>query len=272
MITTTFGTGELILASLKHGIKKIILGIGGSATNDGGAGMAQALGVKFYDKNNQIIAKGGGALEHLARIDISEVNPQLDKVEFIVASDVTNPLCGEKGASRVFGPQKGATSEMIKQLDDNLQHYASIIKSQLNKDVATIPGAGAAGGLGAGLMAFTNSKMEKGIDIVIKYSNLENQLIGADFCFTGEGGIDFQTKFGKTPYGVAQTAKKHNIPVIALAGMIGENIEELYPEGINAIFGIIPSISKIEDLLADGFKNIERTSENIGRLINIAQI
>ncbi|WP_294910036.1 glycerate kinase [uncultured Gilliamella sp.] len=272
LITTTFGTGELILASLKHGIKKIILGIGGSATNDGGAGMAQALGVKFYDKNNQIIAKGGGALEHLAKIDMSEVNPQLDKVEFIVASDVTNPLCGEKGASRVFGPQKGATSEMIKQLDDNLQHYASIIKSQLNKDVATIPGAGAAGGLGAGLMAFTNSKMEKGIDIVIKYSNLENQLIGADFCFTGEGGIDFQTKFGKTPYGVAQTAKKHNIPVIALAGMIGENIEELYPEGINAIFGIIPSISKIEDLLADGFKNIERTSENIGRLINIAQI
>ncbi|MWP49105.1 MULTISPECIES: glycerate kinase [unclassified Gilliamella] len=272
LITTTYGTGELILACIKHGVKKIILGIGGSATNDGGAGMAQALGVKFYDKNDQLLGKGGGVLDKLAKIDVSEVNSLLDNVEFIVASDVTNPLCGEKGASKVFGPQKGATPEMVKQLDKNLQHYSSVIKSQLGKDVSTIPGAGAAGGLGAGLMAFTNSKMEKGINIVIRYSDLENKLKGADFCFTGEGGIDFQTKFGKTPFGVAQVAKAQQVPVIALAGTIGKNIEDLYPEGIDTIFGIIPTAATIEELLAGGFKNIERASENIARLIKITQI
>lgn len=271
LITTTYGTGELILACLKHGIKKIILGIGGSATNDGGAGMAQALGVKFYDKDNNLLGKGGGILGKLFKIDMSNINPLLKDVEFIVASDVTNPLCGEKGASAVFGPQKGATSEMVKQLDSNLKHYASVIKTQLGKDVASIPGAGAAGGLGAGLMAFTNSTMEKGINIVTHYSGLNEKLKGADFCFTGEGGIDFQTKFGKTPFGVAQIAKNQNIPVIVLAGTLGKNIEELYPEGIDAIFGIIPTAAKIEDLLTNGFKNIERTSENIARLIKIAQ-
>lgn len=272
LITTTYGTGELILACLKHDVKKIILGIGGSATNDGGAGMAQALGVKFYDKDHKILSKGGGALAELVKIDVTDINPALNTVQFIVASDVTNPLCGEKGASNVFGPQKGATPEMVKQLDNNLKHYASIIQSQLGKDVATIPGAGAAGGLGAGLMAFTNSKMERGIDIVIQYSDLKNKLKGADFCFTGEGGIDFQTKFGKTPYGVAQVAKNLSIPVIALAGTVGKNINELYPEGIDAIFGIIPCAANIEDLLDSGFCNVERTSENIARLINIAQL
>lgn len=271
LITTTFGTGELIIECLKHGVKKIILGIGGSATNDGGAGMAQALGIKFYDNEGKELPKGGGALGKLAKIDIMEVNPLLRNIEIIVASDVSNPLCGEKGASCVFGPQKGATAEMVKQLDQNLQHYALIIKSQLGKEVATIPGAGAAGGLGAGLMAFTNSKMQKGIDIVIHYSELRQKLKGADFCFTGEGGIDYQTKFGKTPYGVAQVAKAQNVPVIALAGTIGKNIEELYPNGIDAIFGIIPSASPIEELLLNGFKNIEQTSENIARLIKISQ-
>ncbi|MCO6552029.1 MAG: glycerate kinase [Gilliamella sp.] len=271
LITTTYGTGELILESIRHGVKKIILGIGGSATNDGGAGMAQAFGVKFYDRHGQLLGKGGGTLGELAKIDLSEINPLLSKVEFIIASDVTNPLYGEKGASIVFGPQKGATPDMAKQLDQNLQHYASVIKSQLDKDVATIPGSGAAGGLGAGLMAFTNSKMEKGINIVIHYSGLKHKLKNADFCFTGEGGIDFQTKFGKTPFGVAQVAKTQHVPVIALAGTIGKNIEELYPEGIDTIFGIIPTAATIEELLAGGFKNIERTSENIARLIKIAQ-
>lgn len=272
LITTTYGTGELILACIKQGIKKIILGIGGSATNDGGAGMAQALGVRFYDKDGKLLGKGGGALGELVRIDITHINPLLNDVEFIVACDVTNPLCGEKGASKVFGPQKGATSEMVEQLDNNLHHYATLIKAQLGKDVAAIPGAGAAGGLGAGLMAFTNSQMEKGINIVINYSGLKNKLIDADFCFTGEGGIDFQTKFGKTPYGVAQVAKNLQVPVIVLAGTIGKNIEELYPEGIDAIFGIIPCAAKIEDLLVNGSQNIERTSENIARLIKIAQV
>lgn len=269
LITTTYGTGELILACMEKGIKKIILGIGGSATNDGGAGMAQALGVKFYDNEGNSLPHGGGMLGRLAKIDLSGINPNLQHVHFIVASDVSNPLCGEKGASAVFGPQKGATPEMVKQLDDNLNHYANIIKQQLNKDVATIPGAGAAGGLGAGLMAFTHSKMEKGINIVIAYSQLASKLIGADFCFTGEGGIDFQTKFGKTPYGVAQVAKANNVPVIALAGTIGKNIDELYSEGIDVIFGIIPAAAKIEDLLGNGHQNIERTSENIARLIKI---
>ncbi|WP_392558417.1 glycerate kinase family protein [Orbus mooreae] len=271
LITTTYGTGELIIACMKKGIKKIILGIGGSATNDGGAGMAQALGVQFYDDQGQHLPFGGGALNKLSKIDMSNVDPNLQSIDFIIASDVSNPLCGEHGASFVFGPQKGATPEMVKQLDSNLKHYADIIKQQLNKDIATIPGAGAAGGLGAGLMAFTNSKMEKGINIVIKYTQLHNKLAGADFCFTGEGGIDFQTKFGKTPYGVAQVAKANKIPVIALAGTIGKNIDELYAEGIDTIFGIVPGAAKIEDLLANGFQNIERTSENIARLIKMVK-
>jgi glycerate kinase len=258
LLASTYGTGELIKACLRRGIRRIIIGIGGSATNDGGAGMAQALGVKFYDQHDQPLPLGGGAL-----------GPGLEDTEIIVACDVTNPLCGKHGASAVFGPQKGATPAMVKTLDDNLAHYAQVILQQQHRDVANIAGAGAAGGLGAGLLAFTHCELKKGIDIVIEFCNLKAKLADADFCFTGEGGIDFQTKFGKTPYGVAKAAKAHKVPVIAVAGRIGKGTHELYDDGIDAIFGIIPDLGELDVLLTEGEKNIARTCENIGRLLKI---
>lgn len=271
LLTTTYGTGELILACLDKGIGKIILGLGGSATNDGGAGMAEALGVRFLDEHSQPLARGGGALENLHRIDISGLDSRLADVDIQVACDVTNPLCGEFGASAVFGPQKGATAEMVKRLDAGLAHYGDIIRDQLHKDVATQPGAGAAGGLGAGLMAFTHCALRKGIDIVLEFSGLADRLAGADFCITGEGRIDGQTQFGKTPYGVARAAKALGVPVIAVSGCIGEGIEPLYDVGIDAIFGIIPRAEHIDALLQEGPKNMAIACENIGRLLSIAR-
>jgi len=267
--TTTYGTGELIRACLDLGIRKIIIGIGGSATNDGGTGMAEALGAKFLNAQGQPLARGGGALDQLAQIDVSGLDERLKEVEFIVACDVTNPLCGEHGASRVFGPQKGATPEMVEQLDANLSHYADVVKLQLCKDIRDVPGAGAAGGLGAGLLIFTQAVLRKGIEIVIEYTELREKLVAADVVFTGEGGIDFQTKFGKTPYGVARAAKEAGKPVIALAGFVGEGIDTLYAEGIDAIFGIVPGAADLERLLREGPENVERTTENIARVLKL---
>lgn len=269
LITTTYGTGELIKECLDQGIRKIILGIGGSATNDGGAGMAAALGIKLLDVNGSMIPWGGGSLSSLERIDRSEVDPRLSECIFEVACDVTNPLCGPTGASHVFGPQKGAAPQVVEILDQNLRHYADVIQRDLGLDVSDIPGAGAAGGLGAGLLAFTNCTLKPGVEIVIKYTNLKEKLREAAYCFTGEGGIDFQTKFGKTPYGVAKTAKEvcEEITVVGIAGMIGEGIESLYEVGFDAIFGIAPGASELEKLLQEGSENIARTTENIVRLM-----
>jgi glycerate kinase len=269
LITTTYGTGELIRDCIEQGISDIILGIGGSATNDGGTGMAAALGYTFLDKDGKELPFGGGFLHQLETINTSNVHSQLKNIRIIVASDVTNPLCGERGASAVFGPQKGATPEMIQTLDQNLRHYANVVKEQIGIDMVDIPGAGGAGGLGAGLLAFTNSTMKKGIEIVIEYTNLKEKLVNVDYCFTGEGGIDFQTKFGKAPFGVAQAAKTVNsdIKVIALAGYVGKDVESLYDEGFDAIFGIVPGAADIETLLARGKENVARTAESIARLL-----
>ncbi|MBZ4026784.1 glycerate kinase family protein [Lactobacillus johnsonii] len=268
MITTTFGTGELIRHALDHNVKEIIIGLGGSSTNDGGSGMAQALGAKLLDQNNHQISFGGGNLNKLDKIDISNLDSRLQDVKIILASDVTNPLIGKDGASRVFGPQKGATPEMVEKLENNLQHYAKIIKRDLNKDVASVSGAGAAGGLGAGLMAFTTCKMRQGVDIAIEVTKLEEKVKSADYVFTGEGGTDFQTKFGKTPYGVAKLGKKYHKPVISLAGYLGEGIDSLYSEGFTAIFGIIPGACDLSTALKNGPSNVARTTENIVRLLN----
>ena len=268
MITTTFGTGELIRDALDHNVKEIIIGLGGSSTNDGGSGMAQALGAKLLDQNNNQISFGGGNLDKLDKIDISDLDSRLQDVKIILASDVTNPLIGKDGASRVFGPQKGATPEMVEKLENNLQHYAKIIKRDLNKDVASVSGAGAAGGLGAGLMAFTTCKMRQGVDIAIEVTKLEEKVKSADYVFTGEGGTDFQTKFGKTPYGVAKLGKKYHKPVISLAGYLGEGIDSLYSEGFTAIFGIIPGACDLSTALKNGPSNVARTTENIVRLLN----
>ncbi|NLM36166.1 MAG: glycerate kinase [Clostridiales bacterium] len=269
LYTTTYGTGELIKAALDRGVKRIFIGIGGSATNDGGAGMLQALGVKLLDKDGKDLLFGGGALGKLHKIDLSNMDSRLKDVIVEVACDVTNPLTGKDGASHVFGPQKGATPEMVQQLDYNLAHFAEIIRQQLGKDVEKVPGAGAAGGLGAGLMAFLNAELKRGVELVIKYTSLEDKVKGADFVFTGEGSVDAQTVFGKTPFGVAQTAKKFNIPVIAFAGRIGNGVEVLYDKGIDAIVGILPGAVSIEEALEKGKENLERTAENIARILVI---
>jgi glycerate kinase len=271
LITTTYGTGELIKECLDRGIRSIIIGIGGSATNDGGTGMAEALGARFLDESGNPLPRGGGSLDRLASIDISSLDERLQQVQLIVACDVTNPLCGERGASVVFGPQKGATPDLVLQLDANLAHYADIVEHQLGKDVRDLPGAGAAGGLGAGLMIFTQAVLQRGIEIVIQYTGLTAKLADADMVFTGEGGIDFQTKFGKTPYGVARTAKASGKKVIALAGYIGEGIDTLYEEGIDAVFGIVPGAAELDKLLKEGPANVERTCENIARVLKLSE-
>ncbi|SKA86002.1 glycerate kinase [Clostridium sp. USBA 49] len=269
LLTTTYGTGELIKAALDKNVKRILIGIGGSSTNDGGAGMIQALGAKLLDKEGNEIEFGGGALEKLYKIDLSGLDKRLENVIIEAACDVTNPLTGKEGASYVFGPQKGATPEMIEKLDKNLAHYAEIIRKDLGKDIENIPGAGAAGGLGAGLMAFLNAELKRGVELVIKYTNLEEKIKEANYVFTGEGSIDHQTIFGKTPYGVSMTAQKLGIPVIAFAGRIGDGIEVLYDKGINSIIGIMPGASSIEDALKQGSENLERAAENIARILII---
>ena len=270
--TTTFGTGQLIKACLDKGVKKLLIGIGGSATNDGGAGFIQALGGRLLDENGDDLSYGGGALAKLHTIDLSNLDERLKYVSVEVACDVNNPLCGKEGASYVFGPQKGATREMIEILDQNLSHYAEVIKEQLGKDVISKAGAGAAGGLGAGLMAFLDVKLKSGIEMVIEYANLEEKVRDADMVWTGEGSIDFQTQYGKTPLGVAMIAKKYNKPVIALAGRVGNDIDVLYDKGIDAIFGIMRGVTSIEEALVKGPENVEKTSENIIRLLNISCI
>lgn len=269
LLTTTYGTGQLIKACLDHGVKKLLIGIGGSATNDGGAGVIQALGGKLLDKNGNDLGFGGGELGNLNSIDLRNFDTRLKDVKVEVACDVANPLCGEKGASNVYGPQKGATPEMISILDDNLKHFADLIKKQLGKDVLNEPGAGAAGGLGAGLMSFLDGTLKKGIEMVIEYAGLEEKVKASDMVWTGEGSIDFQTRYGKTPLGVAKVAKKHNKPVIALAGRIGEGIDVLYESGIDSIFGIMSGVTTLEEALLKGQENIERTAENIIRLMNL---
>lgn len=263
--TTTFGTGELINAALKHDVTRVIIGLGGSSTNDGGSGMAQAIGVKFFDHNDHEITQklGGGDLKQITRIDTIDINPKIKKTKFLLASDVTNPLTGTNGASYVFGPQKGADQATAKELDENLSHYAKII----GQNIAQTPGSGAAGGLGAGLLAFTHAKIYPGVKLVANEVHLAEKIKEADYVFTGEGGTDFQTQFGKTPYGVAQIAKKYDVPVISLAGYIGKGIDHLYDKGFTAIFGILAKAENIDQALKDGPQNVERTTENVVRLI-----
>lgn len=270
LLTTSFGTGQLIKHALDKGVSRFLIGIGGSATNDGGAGMLQALGVSFKDENGKELSFGGGALGSLHTIDVSGLDERIKHVKFDVACDVTNPLIGENGASAIFGPQKGATAEMVHVLDQNLLHFADVMKEQLGQDIAHMDGAGAAGGLGAGLIAFLNAELKKGIDLVIEYTELEEQVKGADYVFTGEGSIDAQTLFGKTPYGVASTAKKYSVPVIAFAGRIGNGVESLYDNGFLAIIGILKGVTPLEEALNSGEANLAFAAENICRVLKIS--
>ena len=257
LLTTTFGTGEMIKSALDLGVSKIIIGLGGSITNDAGAGMAQALGAKFLDAHGIEVAGGGGQLDQIRRIDISGLDARLKQVEIIIASDVNNPLTGINGASPIFGPQKGATAEMVQQLDQNLSYFAELVSKQLNIDAKDIAGAGAAGGLGFGLMVFAGAGIRSGVELVIEQTQLAEKIAQADYVFTGEGGIDFQTKLGKTPYGVAQVAKRLNKPVIAFAGVVGDGIDELYALGFTQIIGINPSGFTLEDAMQNAERYLE---------------
>lgn len=267
LLTTSYGTGQLIKAALAHRIEKMIIGIGGSATNDGGVGMLQALGVQFLDKDKKELPFGGGALNLLETIKTENVDSRLKNVEIIIACDVTNPLIGKTGASYVFGPQKGADGEMVELLDKNLTHYGNKIYQFTNKRVENIPGAGAAGGIGAAFIAFLNGKLMRGIDLVMEFTELEKKLIGANYVFTGEGSIDGQTLYGKTPYGVAKVANTYGVPVIAFAGKIGTDIHKLYERGFAAIIGILREATNIETALQTGKDNLTFAVENICRVI-----
>ncbi|KAA9300195.1 MULTISPECIES: glycerate kinase [Aerococcus] len=267
--TTTYGTGELIQAALDAGCRKVILGIGGSATNDGGVGMAMALGARFLDDQGQSLGWGGGALADLAQIDLSQLDPRLKQTEILVASDVTNPLVGDQGAAAIFGPQKGADPAMVEALDRNLNQVATCAMRglALDWDLAHYPGGGAAGGLGAGLMAFLGAQLQPGIDLVIAESQLAQHCQDADYILTGEGSLDGQSVFGKTPQGVARIGRAAGIPVIALAGRLGPGAQALYDEGVQALFAIGREPTSLETALAETAKNLEMSCENIMRLL-----
>jgi len=268
---TTWGFGELIKDALEEGVEELFLGIGGSATNDGGVGMAMSLGAKILDSNNNPIKPTGEGLEDIAKIDLSELHPKLKDVKIGVACDVNNPLTGENGASHIYGPQKGATLDQIKYLDKNLEKLAECIKHDLDLDIDTMSGAGAAGGLGAGLVAFLDAELEEGGKLVVELLELEEKMSDANLVITGEGGLNHQTIFGKTPIAVSRVAKEKNIPTIALAGIISEGFEDVYKEGINAVFSIIPELTATEESLANGYTNLKMTAKNIASVIKLSK-
>lgn len=267
--TTTFGVGELIIDAINSGAKKIILGLGGSATNDGGCGMAAALGVKFKDEQDQEFIPTGGTLSKIYKIDMNNIYPKIKDIEFISMCDVDNPLCGRLGASAVFAPQKGADEDMVKLLDEGLAHLAKIIKRDLHIEVKDIKGAGAAGGLGAGSIAFLQSKLTKGIDVVLDTINFDELVSKADIVFTGEGKFDSQSLHGKVVMGVANRSQKYKTPVIVVTGAIGENIQEAYNKGITAIFSINKEPMEFSKSALKSKENMILTMENILRLLKI---
>jgi glycerate kinase len=269
LVTTSRGTGELILRALDNGARNIIIGIGGSATNDGGAGMVQALGAKLVDATGKEISPGGGSLLSLNSIDISGMDERLESCVINVACDVTNPLIGDNGASRIFGPQKGADEATIVELDNNLTHFADVIKKHLRIDVRNAPGAGAAGGMGAALMAFLGADLRSGIEIVIEALNLEEHIHDCSLVVTGEGRMDSQSIRGKVPVGVAAVAKKYRKPVIGIAGALTSDVAVVHQYGIDAVFSVLNSIGTLEDAFKNAFENIYRASRDIASTVAI---
>jgi len=267
--TTTYGTGEMIKHALKLGVRKILIGIGGSATNDGGTGMASALGIKFLDKRGKLITCCGGTLDKIVAIDISGLDKRLKGVEIEVACDVDNPLTGRTGAAQVYGPQKGATPAMVKQLDAGLRNLAAVIKKDLGLSILKEPGSGAAGGLGGGLMAFLGGRLRPGVDIVIDSVKLAKRIKGCDLVITGEGRMDHQTAFGKTPAGVARIAKEQGLPVIAICGCLGKDPQVVHSIGIDAFFSSQEENVIEEELPKTGPVMLTNCAEQVGRLLAI---
>lgn len=273
LYTTTYGVGEMIKACIEKGCRKFIVGIGGSATNDAGIGMLKALGYRFLDSKGQDVGEGGQVLERVHHIDETNVLAELKVCEFQVACDVNNPLYGPNGAAFIYGPQKGATPEIVAHLDAGLKHFAKVTSDFLGEDFSQVKGAGAAGGLGFGFMAFLGGKLESGIQIILKENQLEEAIKDADLVITGEGRLDNQTAMGKAPIGVAKLAKKYNLPVIGLAGALAQEAKKCNEEGIDAYFSIINSAMSLEEAMnrENALKNMTQTTEQIFRLVSICK-
>ncbi len=273
MKTTTYGTGEMIKDAISRGCREFIVGIGGSATNDAGLGMLQALGFKFYNKNNDLLGIGGQVMEQVAHIDSSEVLEELKECNFLVACDVDNPFFGEEGAAYVYGRQKGADDKMIEELDQGLRKLSKTITDKTGKDISNLAGAGAAGGLGGGFVAFLDATLKPGIDIILDEVNLKDAIQEADFVVTGEGRIDFQSVMGKAPTGVSKLCKKHDIPVIAIAGCVADDAIATHDHGIEAIFSTINYPISLANAMDSERAAIfvEKNIEQIFRLIKVCE-
>ncbi|EJM47978.1 glycerate kinase [Pseudomonas sp. GM33] len=269
-ISSTFGTGQLIRAALDAGAQRVILAIGGSATNDGGAGAVQALGVKLLDAQGQTLSPGGLALAQLARVDLSDIDPRLAQVRFDIAADVNNPLCGPHGASVIFGPQKGASPVQVEQLDQALGHFADHCAAALSNDVRDEPGSGAAGGLGFAAKAFLGAQFKAGVEVVGELVGLAEAVAGADLVITGEGRFDAQTLRGKTPFGVARVARQHAVPVIVIAGTLGEGYQALYEHGIDAAFALASGPMPLEQACAEAPRLLRERATDIARVWRMA--
>lgn len=272
LVTTTYGTGQLILHALDNGCRDFIIALGGSATNDGGIGLLGALGVRFYDENDMYVELTGGGLYQIRKIDVSGIDPRVKESSFTIATDVQNILTGVDGAAYIYGPQKGANPLMVLALDRGLRNFAFVVNKDLGVNIENIRGAGAAGGLGGGLVGVLNGKIRRGIDIVIEYTNLEEKLKDADLVITGEGRIDNQTQFGKTPYGVAKLAEIYNIPVIAIAGSLGDGYEKLYNLGFSGIFSIIDRPMSLDEAIERTPKLLIGIGGSIIRLLKAWEI
>lgn len=268
-ITTTYGTGELIKSALDMGMKKIIVGIGGSATNDGGCGMIQALGGRFLAADGQDLPYGGAALAKLTSIDLSDFDARLDDITIVVACDVDNPLCGPKGASAVYGPQKGATPEIVAELDQALLHFAQKAEAVTGRSVGTQAGAGAGGGIGAGFLFFTNAKLRPGVEIVLEATDFASLVSSARLVITGEGRTDFQTAFGKAPVGVAKIAQAYQVPTICMAGCLGQGHEDVLKEGIDGLMSTVPGPMTLDDCFAGGADLIEQAAARLCRIVKV---
>ena len=270
LAASSHGTGELIRAALDAGVRRIVLGLGGSATNDGGAGLLAALGVRFLDREGQELPLGGAALARLSQIDLTGLDTRLAQVEVMVAADVDNPLCGPRGASAVFGPQKGASPEQVVQLDEALAHYADVMAATLGEDLRDLPGVGAAGGLGFAARAVLRAGFRPGVELVAELSGLAQAVQGADLVITGEGRLDGQSLHGKTPVGVARIARAAGVPVIALAGSLGDGYQRLYAEGIGAAFSLAPGPLSLEQAMQQAADQLSARAADLARLWQIA--
>jgi len=272
LVTTSYGTGEIIGNALNRGCGKIIVGIGGSATVDGGAGMAQALGVRLLDGKGREIGFGGGEIEKVKKIDLKFMDKRIAKTEFIIASDVGNPLLGPKGAARVYGPQKGATPEMVERLERGLSSFARVIRKELSISVENLPGSGAAGGLGAGLYAFLGAKMESGVGLVMRIAGLEQRIKKANLVITGEGKLDRQTLYGKAVMGVVKMARKYGVPVICIAGSIMPEAKDLYRLGVKGLFSITTMPMSLDEAIGKSRSLLIDASENLGHLLSLTMV